>query len=119
MLSDFDGIDETTHRHLSGIARHNDLVLALVHDPLAENLGQNLSKGQRTVIGDSQLQADIDLGSEATLEAVAAFTRGRLQRIRNWQQEVNLSVLPLSAGEETLPQIRRLMGSLSPRRRVR
>ena len=119
VLSDFDGIDETTHRHLSGIARHNDLVLALVHDPLAENLGQNLSKGQRTVIGDSQLQADIDLGSEATLEAVAAFTRGRLQRIRNWQQEVNLSVLPLSAGEETLPQIRRLMGSLSPRRRVR
>jgi uncharacterized protein (DUF58 family) len=119
VLSDFDGIDETTHRHLSGIARHNDLVLALVHDPLAENLGQNRSKGQRTVIGDSQLQADIDLGSEATLEAVAAFTRGRLQRIRNWQQEVNLSVLPLSAGEETLPQIRRLMGSLSPRRRVR
>ena len=39
--------------------------------------------------------------------------------ILEWQTEINLSVLPLSAGEETLPQIRRLLAASTPRRRVR
>lgn len=115
VLSDFDGIDATTQRHLSGIAAHNDVVLMLVHDPLAEHL----RAGERAVIGDSELQAEVDLGASNIREAVGSFTRGRLERIRNWQQEINLAVLPLSSGEETLPQIRRLMGSLAPRRRLR
>ena len=115
VFSDFDGIDEKTQRHLSGIAAHNDVVLVLVYDPIAERI----EPGERAVIGDSRMQAEIDLGSRSIREAVGAFTRGRLEKIHRWQTEINLSVLPLSAGEETLPQVRRLMGSLAPRRRVR
>ncbi len=51
--------------------------------------------------------------------ALGGYTSERLERIVRWQTEINLSVLPLSAGEETLPQLRRLMGRLAPRRRVR
>jgi hypothetical protein len=115
VFSDFDGIDEMTQRHLSGIAAHNDIVLFLVYDPISERI----EPGQRAVIGDSYMQAEIDLGSESTRNAVGQFTRGRLEKIYRWQTEINLSVLPLSSGEETLPQIRRLMGGLAPRRRVR
>jgi uncharacterized protein (DUF58 family) len=115
VLSDFDGIDETTHRRLSDIARHNDLILALVFDPMAEQLDHD----RPTIIGDGYRQADIDLASGTTRDAVEKFTQGRLDRIRNWQQEINLSVLPLSAGEETLPQIQRLMGRLAMQRRIR
>ena len=115
VFSDFDGIDELTHRHLSGIAHHNDLILMHVHDPAAEGL----KAGQRAIIGNSDMQAELDLGSASTREAVDAYSRDRIARINRWQQEINLSVLPLSAGEETLPQIRQLMGRLAPRRRVR
>ncbi len=115
VFSDFDGIDETTHRRLSGIAAHNDLVLVLVYDPMAESI----EPGQRAVVGDGTMQAEIDLGSAATRATVSDFAQQRLETIYNWQSEINLSVLPLSAGEETLPQIRRLMGRLAPRRRVR
>jgi uncharacterized protein (DUF58 family) len=115
VFSDFDGIDEKTQRHLSGIAAHNDVVLFLVYDPISERL----EPGERAVIGDSRMQAEIDLGSESIRDAVSEFTRGRLEKIYRWQTEINLSVLPLSAGEETLPQVRRLMGSLAPKRRVR
>jgi len=87
----------------------------LVHDPLAERM----ASGERVVIGEGRLQAEADLASAQTAEALGGFTRQRLERIRDWQREINLSVLPLSAGEETLPQIRRLMGRLAPRRRVR
>jgi hypothetical protein len=115
VFSDFDGIDEKTQRHLSGIAAHNDVLLFLVYDPISERI----EPGERAVIGDSRLQAEIDLGSDSIREAVSNFTRGRLETIYRWQTETNLSVLPLSAGEETLPQVRRLMGSMAPRRRVR
>jgi len=115
IFSDFAGIDETTHRRLSGLAAHNDLVLMLVFDPSAEGL----SGDQHIVIGDGQNQAEVNLGSAGTREALTAFSRARLERIRQWQNEINLSVLSLSAGEETLAQIRQQMGRLAPRRRVR
>ena len=94
-----------------------DLILVLVHDPAAVELGE----GQRTrvVMGDGRMQTEIDLASDAARQALTGFSRQRLERIVRWQQELNLSVLPLSAGEETLPQIRRLLGRLAPRRRVR
>jgi uncharacterized protein (DUF58 family) len=115
VFSDFDGIDDMTKRRLSGIAKHNDVLLFLVHDPLSDRI----DAGERTVVGDSRMQAEVDLGAESTRAAVTGFTRQRLEEIYRWQSEINLSVLPLSAGEETLPQIRRLMGALAPRRRVR
>jgi uncharacterized protein (DUF58 family) len=115
VLSDFDGIDEHTHRHLNGIAAHNDVILVLVYDPMAEGL----APGRRVVIGDGRRQAEVDLGSATIREAISGFSRQRLARIYEWQQQINLSVLPLCAGEPTLPQIRRLMGSLAPRHQIR
>ena len=115
VLSDFDGVDEQTQRHLSGIAAHNDVILMLVHDPIARNLDIDT----RLVVGDSQMQAEIDLQSESMVAAVGDFARDRLEKIHDWQRSINLSVLPLSAGEETLPQIRSLMGQVAARRKVR
>lgn len=115
VFSDFDGIDEITQRHLSGIATHNDVILFLVYDPISERI----EPGERAIIGDSHMQAEIDLGSSSIRAAVNDFNRQRLDNIYRWQAEINLSVLPLSSGEETLPQIRRLMGGLAPRRSVR
>ncbi len=115
VFSDFDGIDETTHRHLSGISAHNDMILMLLHDPIA----RQLEPGENTVIGDSRMQAELDLGSGPIREAVTAQSRNRLDRIIKWQTEIKLSVFPLSAGEETLPQLRQLLGRLRPQRRVR
>ncbi|WP_027949590.1 DUF58 domain-containing protein [Haliea salexigens] len=113
ILSDFAGANETTRKRLATIAAHNDVLLMLVHDPLAE---QGLTQGEPIVLGDGQLQAEIDLGHSATLEAVGGFTRQRLQTIRNWQREINLSVLPLNAAHSTLPQIRQLLDQRRPAR---
>lgn len=115
ILSDFDGIDDVTHRHLSGIARHNDLVLGMVYDPSA----RAINVGGRGVFGDGSMQAEIDFGNPSVRQALEHFSADRLDRILAWQKEINLSVLPLSAGEETLPQLRKLMGAGAPVRRVR
>jgi uncharacterized protein (DUF58 family) len=115
ILSDFDGIDDHTERHLSGIAAHNDLILALVNDPSA----RSLSRQVKTILGDGQRQAEVDFSREEVVAAVRAVSAGRLDRILEWQTRINLSVLPVSAGEETLGQLRTLMGAAAPRRRVR
>ncbi len=115
IFSDFDGIDATTRQRLSGIAAHNDLVLILVTDPTA----QGVEGSDRLVIGDRQRQAELDLGVNEVREALRKFRGDRLDRILGWQSEINISVLPLSAGEETLPQVRRLLSRQVPQRRVR
>ncbi len=115
VFSDFDGIDDMTHRRLSGIAAHNDVLLVLVYDPLADGIEAN----PRTIIGDGAMQAEVDFGSSSIRDAVNQFSRSRLEKVHDWQSSINLSVLPLSSGEETLPQMRRLMAQLAPRRSAR
>ncbi len=115
ILSDFDGIDDTTHRYLSSIAHHNDLVLGLVYDPSA----RLSARGRRAVLGDGDMQAEFDFSEGKLAETVMDFGTRRLERVLRWQTEINLSVLPLSAGEETLSQLRRSLGAAAPRRRLR
>jgi uncharacterized protein (DUF58 family) len=110
VLSDFDALDDETHRLVSGLARKNDLVLGLVSDPMAEEIPEGL----KLVVSDGELQAEVDTGDRTTHSALRDMARGRLAEILDWQRTLGVPVLPLSAAEETLPQLRRLMG-LGPR----
>jgi uncharacterized protein (DUF58 family) len=106
VLSDFDVIDDETERLVSAIARHNDLILGLVSDPLADDL----PAGFRLVLSDGQLQAQLDTGNLAQRASLLEMTQGRIARILDWQRKFGVPVLPLTTAEETLPQMRRLMG---------
>lgn len=110
VLSDFDGIGPGTDRIVSGLARRNDLVLVPVTDPMAGAVPEDM----RVVVSDGSLQAEIDTGDAAVRRDLSAFAQGRLAEVLDWQRRFGVPVLPLSAGEETLPQLRRLMG-LGPR----
>ncbi len=111
VFSDFDGIDGCTHRVISRMARHNDVVLVLVHDPAALEIPSEA----QLVVSDGRLQIALDTRPGQVQEALQSATEGRLNRILNWQTELGVPVLPLSAGEETVPQIRSLMGRLAMR----
>lgn len=110
VLSDFDGIDTETERVVAALARHNDLILVPVTDPSAGEL----PPGLRLIVTDGALQAEIDTGSAGARQGLAEMSRGRIREVLDWQRRFGVAILPLSAGEETLPQMRRLMG-LGPR----
>jgi uncharacterized protein (DUF58 family) len=110
VLSDFDVADAETERLVAGLARRNDLVLGLVSDPFA----QDLPKGLKLIVSDGRLQAEIDAGDSTTHRHLSEMASGRLAAILDWQRRFGVPVLPLSTAEETLPQVRRLMG-LGPR----
>ncbi|RAI04333.1 DUF58 domain-containing protein [Acuticoccus sediminis] len=106
VLSDFDVVDDETHRLVSALSRHNDLVLILVTDPFADDVPE----GVRLVVSDGELQAEIDTADHTTYRDLKALAKGRLAEILDWQRSLGVAVLPLTAAEETLPQMRRLMG---------
>jgi uncharacterized protein (DUF58 family) len=106
IVSDFDGIGPDTRLLVGGLARHNDVILVPVTDPSAQELGPDL----RLVVSDGALQAEIDTRHGPVREALHEMTTGRLADVLDWQASFGVPVLPLSAGAETLPQIRRLMG---------
>jgi len=111
VVSDFDGADDTTLNTLTGIARGNDLVMALVHDPLAHELPDR----GRVVVGDGQLQVELDFADARVRRNLASVGGDRLTRLLDWQQRLDASILPVSAGEPTGPQLLRLFGA-PPRR---
>jgi len=106
LLSDFAETDEDTHRLISGIAQRNDLVLGLITDPFAHDI----PAGLKVVVSDGELQAEVNTGDQVQHRDLRKMAEGRLAEILDWQRTIGVPVLPVSAGEETLPQIRRLMG---------
>lgn len=106
VLSDFDVADEETERLVSGLSRRNDLVLGLVTDPF----GDALPEGLKLIVSDGTLQAEIDAGDHGRRRRLEEMARGRVARVLDWPRRFGVPVLPLTAAEETLPQMRRLMG---------
>jgi uncharacterized protein (DUF58 family) len=113
VISDFDRVNAETRRLVAGMAHHNDVILVLAHDPSAKEIPSDV----RMVVSDGRLQIELDTRSSQRRRALAEVAAGRLQRILDWQTELGVPVLPLSAGEETIPQMRRLMGRLVHRGR--
>ncbi len=106
VLSDFDVIDAETERLVSGLSRRNDLILGLITDPFAKDLPRDLS----LIISDGALQAEIKTSDSIQHAALREFASARVAQVLDWQRRFGVPVLPLTAAEETLPQIRHLMG---------
>jgi uncharacterized protein (DUF58 family) len=106
VFSDFDQVGERTRRLVSGLSRHNDVLLFVVTDPSA----MQVPRGAPLVASDGLLQAEFDTSGERGRAIVQKVSSDRLQGILDWQQELGVPIFPLSAGEETLPQLRRLLG---------
>ncbi|MEM6578083.1 MAG: DUF58 domain-containing protein [Pseudomonadota bacterium] len=110
IFSDFAEIDETTRKLVSGLSRHNDLIIGLVSDPYADDLPNNA----QLVVSDGQLQIAVDTADRATHSAIKDMAQGRIAEILDWQRTLGVPILPLTSAEDSLTQMRRIMG-LRPR----
>ena len=113
VYSDFDEIDEQTHRLITGLSRHNDIVLGVVSDPMSDDV----PKGLRLVVSDGVLQAEVDTGDATTHQRLADFAKGRLAEVLDWRRQLGIPVLPLTTDTDSIEQMRRLFG-LAGRRRA-
>jgi len=106
VVSDFDGVDDDTRRLVLRLSQHNDVLLALVHDPSATKLPE----AARLVVSDGELQVELDLSEGKTRKHLAEYAKKRLQRVIAWQREMGVPVLPIHTAEDPARQIQRLLG---------
>jgi uncharacterized protein (DUF58 family) len=113
VVSDFAGHGPATRQLLLRIAARNDVLAVLVHDPFLTAL----PSGGDLVVSDGVLQVELALGAQRTRRNIADFAHGYGREILAWEREIGVPVLPLSAAEETAPQIRRLLGQRTAQQR--
>jgi uncharacterized protein (DUF58 family) len=111
LISDFDGADAATRRMVGAMTQHNDVVALLVHDPLQSDLPASA----RMTVTDGELQIQLEVGRDSVRKSIEQATQDRLNGVFAWTREIGVPVLPLSAAEETAPQLRRLLGAMPAR----
>jgi uncharacterized protein (DUF58 family) len=106
IFSDFDGVDAASEPLIRRLARHNDLLLFNIADPMAGRIPANA----HLAISDGALQAEIDTSSAETHQRIETFAQDRLAHIRGWAQKYQQPFLPLSTQSPALDQISHLLG---------
>jgi uncharacterized protein (DUF58 family) len=109
VISDFHGHDETTFRSLRRMRHHNDMIAVLVHDPSASNL----PRSRDFVVTDGQLQVELPVGDQRSREKLQASSSGRIARVLELQNQLQMPVMPLSTVEDVSIQLHRLLGRAS------
>ncbi len=106
IISDATGQNDETRRLLTGIARHNDVLFAFVHDPLEAEL----PAAGPLVFGDGAQQLEVDTDDRGLRERYrTAFAEQRAAG-RKFLLHRETPVLPLSTAEGVAEQVRRLLG---------
>jgi len=106
IASDFHGADAATQRLVKRIARHNDVIAALIHDPVA----LELPVMERTVVSDGRLQIELDLASARTRAQVEALLAQRFRQVRRVEAELDVPVLAIDTTGDVAGQLRRALG---------
>jgi uncharacterized protein (DUF58 family) len=110
IASDFDGHDERTRDLLLRLASHNDVMAVFVYDPFLVELPTSLE----LIVSDGELQAELPRGAR---KRIVDYAHGYSRAILDWEREIGVPVLPLSAAEPVAPQVRRLLGHAAERMR--
>lgn len=113
IISDFHGFDESTRRHVRHIARHNDVVAAFVHDPVAKQV----PSGGRHVFGDGTRQAEFDLRDATTRQVMAGQKTARDRFLAQLRAELDIPCLAIDTRGGVAAQLATALGqSVRPQR---
>lgn len=111
IFSDFAGADERSEKLIRHLSIHNDVILFPISDPS----GADVPKDFRIVASDGVLQVELDVGQETTRTHIRDVISARVERVFDWGRKYGLPVLPLTAAQDTLPQLLSLLGARTRR----
>ncbi len=106
ILSDFFGADDNTLRSLRLLAAHNDVIAALIFDPMAQNLP---SRGHMLVT-QGELHLEIPVGRKNVRQPLANFFSGRLREVAELLRRSRVPLLSIDTATDELTQLRRELG---------
>ena len=111
VISDFFGFDDESRRLLTRIAEHNDVICALLYDPIKTNLPE----AGRLVVSDGDLQIEIDTTKGRRRRVLSEYFRDDLQQTKNALARVGVPVLLIDTVADPAEQIREQLGQAGGR----
>lgn len=115
IISDFDGHTAATRDWLLRLSGRNDVICILIYDPFL----LDLPTAGNIVVSGGASQVELPLKSANIRASINTFARDRGRELRDWQQQLGLPMLPVSAADETAPQLRHLLEQSAWRQRRR
>lgn len=106
LVSDFYGWSEDTLDAIRRIRRHNDVISALVFDPLE----RDISKADKLVVSDGRFQLELDPGSQDLGVKFEASFDSSLARVQADLLRHRIPVLPIDTVTPTADQLREKLG---------
>ncbi len=107
LVSDAAGADADTVRLVTGLAAHNDVLAVFVYDPLEAGLPD----AGPLVMGQGDLQLEVDTSADALREEFQQDFARRYQQLRELSRARQIPVLPLDTAREVPAQLVALLGS--------
>ncbi|WP_413905507.1 DUF58 domain-containing protein [Candidatus Skiveiella danica] len=111
IISDFQGISDSTRRHVQRIARHNDVIAAFVHDPVA----LQLPMGARRVLSDSRRFGEVDLADADTRQVITDLTLTRQDFFAQLRRTLGIPCLAIDTAGDVAGQLGRALGAAQGR----
>jgi uncharacterized protein (DUF58 family) len=112
VVSDFAGAGPETLRAITRMAAHNDVLLAFIHDPLEVALPD----AGPLVMGERELQLEVDTGDGDLRRSYANAFEERLARVRRLARQREVPVLAISTAKPVAEQVREALGHRAQRR---
>jgi len=111
IISDMSGWNEESLKRIKRLGRHNDVIAALVFDPLE----QALPDRSQWVLSDGEMQIQVDPGTDRLGERFSEHVSSRVESLQAELSKHRIPVLPINSFEPVSDQIRLAIGAASAR----
>ena len=106
IVSDFAGASERTRKLLRQLSKHNDVIAAMVFDPL----WQRMPEHRALVVSEGRLQVELRVEQEKVRAPLSSMFKGRTAEVADLLRSSGVPLMALSTDEPTVDQVRRLFG---------
>lgn len=106
LISDFYGWSAATLKSIRRISRHNDVVCALVYDPLE----RDISTADKLVVSDGRYQLEIDPGRQGLGQKFEASFASSVAHVQAELKRHDIPVIPIDTVAPVSDQLREQLG---------
>ena len=106
VISDFAGANDRTRTLLRSLSAHNDVIAAMVFDPL----WQRMPEHRALVVSEGQLQVELRIEQERVRLPLTSLFEGRAADVAELLRTSGTPLMAISTAEPTIDQVRRMFG---------
>ena len=106
LVTDGDGINAETRKHISRISEHNDVLTALIYDPLEKNIPAS----GRLRFADNEGQLEADTSNQKLRSGFQNAFEKKLERIETASRRFSIPVIALDTSRPVPDQLRDAFG---------